>query len=246
MKSAEQRWQQITERFGDLSQVDPTIYRTAMAVANQLRTDPVAVVTQMLSELSQHEQYGPQVVAQAARLLQGRRGTQPKPAAEEPEPQPDLVAENGEAVYSAKQSRAWMAWQQRTMQADFDAKLQSALAPVQEITREREIAKVQQHAQTVANQIYERAQTWHGFKQHEQEIGEVWGQHKDWTLQDAYLHILHTKILPTLPAQAQAKVVADLQQKAASQSLNPAGVTRPAPPNFHGDFEKALEHFSKA
>lgn len=245
MKAAEQnaaRWQKAQEQFGDLSQVDPTVYRTAMGLVNQLRTSPVEAVTALINELSANDQYRPQLASQAARLLNGLRVKQP---AEDPEPQPDLMAENGSPVYSATQQRSWLEWNQRKMQANFEQKLADATAPLRDMQREREIAKVQQHAESVASQMYERAKTWHGFKENEAKIREAFAANPGWQLQDAYLHVLHTDILPKLPAQAQAKVVADLQQKAAAQTINPSGASAPAAPDFKGDFAKALAFYAK-
>ncbi len=234
------RWQQVQQQYGELA--DPQTYRNAVQLFSQLRQDPVSVATQLLSELAANEQYRPMVASQAAKVLQGLRGAVPK---EEPEPQPDLMAENGAPVYSAAQQRAWLEWNQRKLQAQFDTRLNEATAPLKQMQQERAVAQVRQQAEQVAGQMYDRAQTWHGFKQHEAEIASVWNQHSDWTLQDAYLHVLHTKILPALPAQAQAKVVADLQQKAAAQSLSPSGASRPATPDFKGDFAAALKHFAR-
>lgn len=240
MKTAEQRWQRIQEQYGEL--VDPNAYRQSVSLINQLKSDPVTFATNMLSALAADEQHRPAIASQAARVLQGLRGATPR---EEPEPQPDLVAENGAPVFSAQQLRAWQEWQVRQIRADFQAQLAQATQPVKEFQKERAVAQVRAQAETAAGQIYERAKTWQGFKDHEAEIAQVWNQHPDWQLQDAYLHVLHTKILPALPAQAQARVVADLQQKAAAQSLNPSGATRPSTPDFKGDFLKALEFHSR-
>ena len=99
-------------------------------------------------------------------------------------------------------------------------------------------------AETLENsaaQQYQQALKWHGFKEHEADIAKAFNENANWSLTDAYIHVLHTKILPSLPAQAQAKVVADLQSKAAAQTLNPAGTVKPSAPDFHGDFKAALE-----
>lgn len=245
VKAAEQRWQQIQSQFGDLSQVDPNVYRTAMSLANQLQADPVAVATQLLSELAGHEQYGPAVISQAARVLQGRRGAaQPQEA---PEPQPDLMAENGEAVYSARQLREWQAWNQQRQQAALDARLSEQLKPLKEITQERAVARIQQQAHQTADKMYSEAQQWHGFKEHEAKIAERWRAHPEWkTVEQAYINYFHSDILPTMSAKAQAQVVADLQQKAAANTLNPSGASKPAAPDFKGDIKAALEYYSKA
>lgn len=246
MKAAEQRWQQIEQRYGSVLQLDPGALQGMLGWYQQAAQNPVEFATTLLNELAGNDQYRGQVASQAARILGGLRQFAPK---EDPEPQPDLVAENGAAVYSAQQQRAWQEWNQRHLQAAFDAKLAQATAPLQRLQQEQQVAQVTRQAEQVASHQYQQAQTWHGFKQHEAKIAKVFSDNPNLTLQDAYLHVLHTDILPSLPAQAQASVVADMQRKAAAQSLNPGNATRGAGPEVKGaeadDFAKALAHFSK-
>lgn len=242
MQEAEGRWKTAEQSWGEVLKYDPQQVRGAVDFARRFYADPVESVAQILQELQGNEQYRPKLGSQAARILSSLRSTQPK---EEPEPQPDLVAENGAPVMSAQRLREWQGWNQRRLQADFDAKLQQTIAPFKGMVEREQQQKIQQQVNEAAAKQYERAKSWHGFKEHEAEIAKSFNENPDWTLQDAYLHVLHTKILPALPAQAQAKVVADLQSKAAAQTLNPSGATKPAAPDFGGDFKKALEHFGK-
>lgn len=240
MKSAEARWSQIQQQYGDLP--TPDEYRNAVTMFRQFRQDPVASATELLNALAANEQFRPAVASQAARVLNSLRGMAPK---EDPEPQPDLVAENGAPVYSAQQQRAWLQWNQSRMQQAFEAKLAEATKPLNELRQEREVARVTQHAHQEASRILERAKGWHGFEQHKDEIAKVFREHPDWRLEDAYLHVLHEKILPSMPARIQTQVVADLQQKAAAQSMNPSSTVPNKPPDFKGDFAKALAWASR-
>lgn len=241
MQEAEDRWKNTEQSWGEILKADPARIRTMLDWYQRAAADPVEHVAQLLTELGGHEQYRGKLASQAARLLGSLRQVQPR---EDPEPQPDLVAENGAPVMSAQRLREWQGWNQRNLQKDFDAKLQASIAPFKGMMEREQQAKLQQQANDAASQQYQRAQTWHGFKEHEAEIGKAFNANPSWTLQDAYLHVLHTKILPAMPAQAQAKVVADLQSKAAAQTLNPSGATKPASPDFGGDFKAALEHYS--
>jgi hypothetical protein len=242
MQEAEDRWRNTEQSWGEILKADPRHIRGAVELVQRMQADPVEYVAQMLQELQGHEQYRPKLASQAARLLGSLRQTQPK---EDPEPQPDLVAENGAPVMSAQRLHEWQAWHQARQQREFDAKLQSSLAPFKGMMEREQQQKLQQQANEAAAVQYKQAQGWHGFKDHEADIAKAFNENPNWTLQDAYLHILHTKILPGYPAQAQAKVVADLQSKAAAQTLNPSGATKPAMPDFKGDFKAALEHFGK-
>jgi hypothetical protein len=144
--------------------------------------------------------------------------------------------------------REWQGWNATRSSQALEARLAEALKPLNELRQERQAAAVTQRVTSEASQMYQKASSWHGFKAHEAEIAKVFDANPSFDLKDAYLDVLHRVILPTLPAQAQAKVVADLQSKAAAQSLNPAGSARPSMPEFKGDttdrMKAALEHFS--
>lgn len=239
MKEAEDRWRNTEQSWGEILKANPQQIRQMLGWYQRAAADPVAHATQLLAELQADERYRPQVASQAARILQGLRGMQAK---EEPEPQPDLVAENGTPVYSADALRKWREWDSKRSQAAIEARLSEALKPLREIQQERQQSVLKQHATDAAAKQYQAAQNWHGFKEHEADIAKAFSENADWSLQDAYLHVLHTKILPSIPAKAQAQVVADLQSKAAAQTLNPSGATKPSTPDFKGDFKAALEY----
>lgn len=239
MKDAEDKFRQTEQSWGEILKADPRQIRDMLGWYQRAAADPVAHATQLLTELQADPRYQGQVASQAARILGTLRQHQPK---EDPEPQPDLQAENGMAVMSAARQREWASWNQRRMQGEFDTKLQQAIAPFKGMAEREQQRQLNQQVDATAAKMYQRAQTWHGFKDHEAEIATVFNANRDWTLQDAYLHVLHTKILPKMPAQAQAQVVADLQSKAAAQTLNPSGATKPATPDFKGDFKAALEY----
>lgn len=240
MKEAEERWQGVEQSWGEILKADPRQIREALGWVQRVAADPVSHVAELLGELQNDPRYRPQVASQAARILQGLRTMQPK---EDPEPQPDLVAENGTPVYSAPRLREWREWDGRRSKADLDARLAAELKPLKELQQERQRIALEQRTNADAAQMYQRAKSWHGFAEHEKDIAEAFKANANWTLQDAYLHVLHTKILPAMPAKAQAQVVADLQSKAAAQTLNPSGATRPSAPNFDGDFKAALEYY---
>lgn len=237
MRDAEDRWQKTEQSWGDLLQHDPGMVRNALGILQRAAADPVEHVTQLLAELQGDPRYQQKVASQAARIL----GSLRQQAKEDPEPQPDLVAENGAPVMSAARQREWLSWSQRRVQAEYDAKLAEATAPLKVLMERERRNEVSRKANEEAAQQYQKALTWHGFKEHEADIAKAFNENANWSLTDAYIHVLHTKILPSLPAQAQAKVVADLQSKAAAQTLNPAGTVKPSAPDFHGDFKAALE-----
>ena len=239
MKDAEERWQGVERSWGDILKADPQQVRQMLGVVQRIAADPVEHAVQILTEAQQDDRFRAKVASQAARILGTLRQHQPK--AEEPEPQPDLVAENGSPVMSASRLREWQHWNQRRQQAEFDAKLAETVAPFKSLVERQRQQELEMQTTKHAEATLQKARQWHGFKEHEADIAKVFKENPDFTLQDAYLHVLHTTILPALPAQAQAKVVADLQSKAAAQTLNPASTARPSTPDFKGDFKAALE-----
>lgn len=242
MQEAERRIKEWEASHGDVLKLPAEQVKAMREFAADFQADPVQTVMRLNERLQGDARFGPQLASAAARMLQARRG-QGQPAAE-PEPEPDLMAENGQPVYSAPQMRKWQAWQAGQM----EAKILQRLAPLEQQAKataeERRVSEVRQRANAQADTLLAQAKTWHGFEAHQDAILEAFKSHEDWTLQDAYLSVLHSKILPAMPAQAQATVVADLQQKAAAQTLNPAGGAPASSPDFGGDFKKALQHFA--
>jgi hypothetical protein len=240
MKDAEERYQGVEQSWGAvLRHGDPQRVSQAVEFAQRFSADPVESAVQILLEAQQNPQFSPRVASQAARLLGMFRNQQPK---EDPEPQPDLVAENGLPVMSAQRLREWQGWMQGRQQREFDAKLEQTVAPFKSLVERQQQQELTLKTNQQADQQLQKARQWHGFKDHEAEIAKVFGENREFDLKDAYLHVLHTTILPAMPAKAQAQVVADLQSKAAAQTLNPSGATRPGSPDFKGDFKAALEY----
>ncbi len=95
-------------------------YGGQLQVIQALQADLPGTLAQLLSEAVAHPQHGQAVLAHAARLLQGRRGTKAPEAVVEPEPQADLQTAEGELVYSAKQQQAREAWFRRQVLGDVE------------------------------------------------------------------------------------------------------------------------------
>jgi hypothetical protein len=95
MKAAEERWQRTQASFGDILDRDPQTLRQMEQWYRQAGADPVQFATELLDNLVTNETYRPKVASQAARILNSLKAVKPTEA---PEPQPDLVAENGARV----------------------------------------------------------------------------------------------------------------------------------------------------
>jgi hypothetical protein len=238
MQAAERQYQDVQQRYGRVLTQDPQALERALWVYQQLAADPVAGATQLLQELHGHPQFGPRVASEAARILASMRGQQP----DDEEPQPNLRAEDGSMVFSADQQRKWYAWQDRQR----EAALSQRLAPFEQALQQQQYAAMEQQAYSGAKEQLEYMRNnWHGFREHEADVKAVMEQ-SELSPQDAYLYVLHTKILPGSQAKTQAQVMANLQAKAGAQTVNPGGGGGGKTPDFGGDFKKALEHFGRS
>lgn len=257
MKQAEARTRGLEEQYGDVLRVDPQVARAQMQMYQALASDPVGTAAEMVARLMQHPQYGGQMAAAAARWAAQHPGQAPPQGMQAPvSMDPDLVAENGEGVYSAKRLQQVLDQQAKTLRDEFA----KAVGPLQQShqAQQQQARQAQMHrwADEQATRQLDEASAWYGWDQHKSDVAQALSEHPanpqtgdpGWTLPQAYLHVLHTKILPTLSANERATVVADMQQRAAAATLNPATGSAPQKPKFSGDregFKAALEHFGK-
>jgi hypothetical protein len=184
-------------------------------IAQRMTADPIGFLESYEAELVNHPTYGPQLRSRAGRTLAAGRTAAPSL-----DPDVQIVDPHGNvtgATYSADRVKAIV-----------EQAIAQRLQPIEQ-DRQQQIAtqKAQQeHArvESAADALLERAKGWEGFgdKANQILIATAWEAHPDWTLQDAYLHVFHTAILPTLSAKSQAKTLDDLKTKAAASTVNPA------------------------
>lgn len=201
----------------------------------QAGSDPVGFAQTLVTELLADARFAPQMRSHAARIL-GTRPSQPQVAeAATLEPDIPVADESGRVV-----ARTYSA--ERVKQIVADA-VQEALArevePIKrdyEVTRrEREQQRISAEVNALAGKELSKAEKLPHFKDYQTQITEVYGAHPEYSLQDAYLDVLQTTILPKLTQQQQSKVLDDLKSKAAAAALNPAQPAAPAtkrPENF--------------
>ena len=253
MKAAEARYRGLEDTFGELVKAPADVQRQLVGLLREMATEPVGHAAKLVGQLLNHPQYG---TAMQAAVRQWNATHAPQQAiAEEGDVEPDLVAENGEPVYSAKLYRQSLDREIKRL----ETRLSERFGPVEQYTKrlqaEGQVRDLTARANEMADRELERARGWHGFTDHEADIAALMAEHapnretgdQGWSVQDAYLHVLHTKILPQLPAQAAAKVVAGMQQRAAAQTLNPATAPTGGPATFKDNdegWEQALKHFS--
>ncbi len=206
MQTAEQKLQALAWAQG----VDPQQFQTFVEAAQAYQRNPI----EFLQRLDADPQHGPALRSHYARELARRQ------QAQQPEPPPDLVAENGAGVYSAQQLAKWRDWNNRNLQAQWRQEMQ----PVQQFAQtaaEREFkARLDAHAQSQAAATLKDAQSWPGFADKKNQAAIKAAMEADRTLDfpSAYIKV----VVPTLSSKAQETVMADLQSRAAAATVNPS------------------------
>jgi hypothetical protein len=192
--------------------------------ADRISRDPIGHIESLIAELSSHATYGPQLRSQAARLLAGARGNRVDAT-----PDLEVTDASGRVIDQAFSAKKMMAIVQQTVS---DA-LGKEVAPLkQEFATRRAAEQAREthaHIEKSADAMLERAKTWHGFTDNMDAVAKVWAAHEEWTLQDAYLDVLHSQILPNLSKAERVKVLADINQKPAASTVSPSSGTTSAP-----------------
>lgn len=200
-------------------------YGPSLQVVEQLRSDPVGTVVQLMTELQADPRFAQQMASHAARTLRASR----QAAQGEDEPQPDLDAGNGVFLYSAQQQAKREAW----LQAKWQREMQSALAPIQQdLTtrqqREQQAVERQQAVTATQQRLEKWAQQPH-FQQHKDAIRAKQAElyqagHEPW---DALALAYASVVLPAQAHQQQQQTVAQAAQKLRAATPNP-NATAPA------------------
>lgn len=246
-KAKQEAWAQWQHQYGG-----------PLSVAQALQADFTGTIQQLLSEAVEHPEYGPAVVAQAARLLSGRRGA--KAPEVNAEPEPDLQTADGQLVYSADQLRAWYKWNAQQQ----EQKLYERLQPFQQIQdRVQQADALRQLTTDATNRAKDRSEAWKGmpfFEDHKAAILErqqamfeemkaqaVRGERRfnpndaPWeALQRAYQEIVTQKALPTLQAKQQQSLIQAAVAKSTGSRPDPAA-SAPAQPRRPRTPDEALD-----
>ena len=215
-------------------------YRTQLEAMERAQRDPVSYALELMEELGNHPDHSKALRSQAGRLLRAARLQTPP---EDAEPGPDLQADNGELVYSARQQQAWAKWHDRQSEAALNARLQPLEQSQTEQQQKALAMQVQAEAHDWARNTLTERRQWPHYKDHERDIKQRMVDHPDWSDERAYIDLLQTDILPNLSKTEQTKVLSDLKQKATAGAVNPG-----SPTGGHAfkpkSFREALEYFN--
>jgi hypothetical protein len=251
-KAAEQQLEEYKQRTGwaENQQLREAAERIARHQGN-----PLSLVDEIVQDLANHPEFGPQLNSLMARRLGSlRQQRQQQPAALEP-PQPDIQVfdQNGQVVghtYSDKAQAQRDAYLEQQLMAKIHQSLAPKLQTLETIQQERAHAQMQHQATTFASSFEQTAkEMFPAFdtKTHGPAIAAELAKlhlpnntHPS-VVEAAGLRALNKVMLPTLSSTAQSQLLDSLQQKAAaSTAVNPASAAAKSTGNIRSFNDPSL------
>jgi hypothetical protein len=167
------------------------------------------------------------------------------------EPEADLQSGDGTLVYSAPQLKKWQQWNANQLRSEFEKKLQPIVTEHQQTVSERALSS---YKTTTGDAIAALKAQYPEFESHRADVSAVINadptllqlatnpETASMALKHAWQQVYLDKVLPAKQSQAEAQVVASLQQRAVAATTNPATATSATPKSTLGDARAALEH----
>jgi hypothetical protein len=213
-----------------------------------VESNPVAFIERLAESARQNPSIAPQLRSVAARILGQRVSGQPQgqPDAADPEPQPDYQDASGTPFMSVPRQREWFDWHSRQLKAQ----MQAEYAPLidernQRVEADKKHQAIQeQYAATLQDieaEVNELKQ-WPMFNESLEKVKALI-RAKEFRIRPmaAYLHVLHTDILPNLSQTERTKTVAELRTQATSSSVNPKGAATSTPGTANSFLDPSLK-----
>lgn len=205
------------QKYGWADTLDRSAAESGVQIARMFAQDREGFVRQMLHDAVADPTLAPVVRSEAARILNGARG-QTSPEIDLEPDNPALYDNEGrqltQAGYSAQKVQALV---QKAVQ---DA-LAKEVAPLKQAhdtrVQQEALTQLQSTATADATAAMTEASKWSGFAEHKGEIANVFRANPTWSLERAYLDVLHRVILPSRDRTSQAQTMASLKDKAVAQ-----------------------------
>ena len=164
---------------------------------------------------------------------------QPQPQPQTPaEPEPDLVAENGQKVYGADTMRK--AWDVR--EAKLKAEFERMVSP---LLQDKQQTQMQAQAQEFAKRWIDELSGLDGFEELRGDIAKRLKEDRRLSPLTAYKRAYAETYKPKQAQASRDTLLAEMNQKAQANTANPnaAGATPKSPKDM--SWEEALAHYSK-
>lgn len=219
------------QQHGWAESVDRGAVQEAARIGQLFQQDRVGFLRQVLAEAVADQTLAPMVRSEAARVL----GMRAQPTVDL-SPDVPVINANGQEVtrtYSAERVQGIV---QQAIAEALAKEVGPLKETVQSVAQERAHAAQLHQADQVAEQIYQQALTWPGFKEHEKAVGAEWDKHPDWSVQDAYIAV----VVPKLQAAEKARTLDELKTKAQASTVNPAAAAVASPHKPTSLLDKSL------
>lgn len=231
---AEAKWQRVqwAETLAESGRT-PDQIRDALSLWDGIDAQPAEFLEQFYNRLQSSPEFAPQLRSFAGRILAGgRKSVEPIDPTGDPEPGPDLQDQSGNTLFSSKQMQKWQQWRERQLEARFNERLSPLLTAHQQAQERATIEHAYQAEYARQAKVLEAMREKPHFKEHEAEIkAYLAAKNYEGTLDEAYVHVLTTKVLPSLQSQERAATLAELKTQAAASSAQPSAAADKAPLN---------------
>jgi hypothetical protein len=197
--------------------------------------DPGDFLEHAYQEALSHPVHGATVKSRIGRMLASMKAQQQQQP-ERIEPGIPVMNDRGEIVAKTYTDAQLEQLLQQKLDAALDPYKQDLETRKQRAEREQRQEQV--NARADADIAYVKARP--GFAKFQKDILATFQANPKMTIRDAYDAVMDTK----LPAEAEAKVLSDLQQKAHAQTVNPGTPSGSAPPTFK-KFSEAHAYYEK-
>jgi hypothetical protein len=205
--------------------VNPDRYRQMSEWYELADRNPVEFYRRFEAGLKQHPTWGQYMQPQ-------------QPPQAQAEPEPDLVAENGQPVYSASQLKKWQEWNGAKTKAEF----QSLVNPLLQKSQQSEM---QEQAQSFAKKWIDELSGLEGFEELRGDIAKRLKEDRRLSPLTAYKRAYAETYKPKQAQASRDTLLAEMNQKAQANTANPNAAA--ATPKSAKDmtWEEALAHYSK-
>jgi hypothetical protein len=232
---ADQKWQRVA--WADtLIQSGKTQQQVqeALQLFDGIDQDPAGFLERFYHTLQSHPQLAPQVRSWAGKVLGGgRRPIDAVDLVNDPEPQPDFQDEKGTPLFSAPQLAKWQTWRERQFETKLNERINPLLQRDEQARRQEQTqAEFQRTYDTLSKQLEDFRSKPH-FTEHEADIKAFLAE-RQWTptLAEAYVHVLTTKVLPTLSETARTQTLTELKTQAAASTGKPSAAAPASTPRI--------------
>jgi hypothetical protein len=204
---------------------DPTTVQQKLSVLRMAEQDPARFM----------RTFAASVGIDPSQVFQQAAPQAPAPAPEPP--QPDVLLENGQMVYSHERMQQLLAFERQQS-------LQQVNQQIAPLVQRAAVSEMQERATVTAKQELAAAASWPGFADHKQELAAFLAANPRATLRDAYIHVVPAKLAAQASQASEEgyrKALTEYQIKAGAASTPTPRMAGTPPTGRPTTIREALE-----